>query len=260
MYSPRSVVILRGEAQVLSTGPHPALATYVSGLWALSFEEGHHTVRSLPDGCVDLTFDLAASPSVGYVSGPQTEPKSFTLVDRVAFLGARLFPGAASLLLGRSPDYKTLWSPLSDWIGEEANTLATSLLEAKDTIEALTLLEAYLAKKFLSKASDHRLSRAVEILFAERGACAIPELAKSVALSERTLSRLFTDHVGISPKRFARIVRFQYVLRRIGEAPDWAQVAADLGYYDQSHLIHEFKELFGCTPEEARLGRFETKL
>jgi AraC-like DNA-binding protein len=57
--------------------------------------------------------------------------------------------------------------------------------------------------------------------------------------------------VGLPPKRFSRVVRFQRVLRRVEGCPDWAQLAIELGYFDQAHLIREFRTLFGCTPGEA---------
>lgn len=55
----------------------------------------------------------------------------------------------------------------------------------------------------------------------------------------------------LAPKRFSRVVRFQHLLRRLGEEPNWTAFATQLGYSDQAHMIREFKELFGCTPGDA---------
>jgi AraC-like DNA-binding protein len=61
---------------------------------------------------------------------------------------------------------------------------------------------------------------------------------------------LFEQAVGLSPKRFARIVRLQAALRALSESDNWARVAIDLGYHDQAHFIHDMRELFGATPRQ----------
>ena len=61
--------------------------------------------------------------------------------------------------------------------------------------------------------------------------------------------RAFEARVGLTPKRFARLLRFQRVIAHAARGrADWARVAADCGYYDQSHLVHEFRALSGLTP------------
>lgn len=70
-------------------------------------------------------------------------------------------------------------------------------------------------------------------------------------MTTRSLARRFAALVGLSPKRFARVRRCQRLLRvaaGAGAAPDWARLAAECGYHDQAHLIHEFRELAGSTP------------
>ena len=72
-------------------------------------------------------------------------------------------------------------------------------------------------------------------------------MASQVNVTRQHLARLFAQEVGVSPKRFAKIVRFRFALR-LGSRKPWADVAAALGYSDQSHLIADFREFSGTTP------------
>jgi AraC-like DNA-binding protein len=84
------------------------------------------------------------------------------------------------------------------------------------------------------------------------GAVRISALVEQVALSHRRLTQLFERDVGMTPKSLAQIYRFQAAIRRIArdDNPDWSCVAADCGFYDQSHFIHDFRRLSGLTPSE----------
>ena len=78
----------------------------------------------------------------------------------------------------------------------------------------------------------------------------LPKLTAKLGLLPRTLVRRFSSQVGITPKRFARVQRLQRVLRAVrrSQYPDWCALASQYGYADQSHLVHEFRELAGVTP------------
>jgi len=80
----------------------------------------------------------------------------------------------------------------------------------------------------------------------------VAEVARRAGLSERSLERRFQEELGLPPKTFARIARLQSVLRSIGRdaRPEWADVAAECSYFDQPHLIHDFRALTGETPAE----------
>jgi methylphosphotriester-DNA--protein-cysteine methyltransferase len=82
------------------------------------------------------------------------------------------------------------------------------------------------------------------------GITRVDELAGSSGVSRQHLTRVFREHVGISPKLYCRLARFQSALVHAGRGKnvDWAQEAADLGYADQSHMIAEFREFGGLTP------------
>src|SRR5258708_8290071 len=74
-------------------------------------------------------------------------------------------------------------------------------------------------------------------------------LFRSLGVTARHLRRAFTESVGIGPKEFARTVRLQRAVQTAAATSnDWGQIAADAGYYDQAHLISDFRELVGLTP------------
>jgi transcriptional regulator GlxA family with amidase domain len=86
-------------------------------------------------------------------------------------------------------------------------------------------------------------------LVRSRGRTSVDALAAGAGVSARHVERVFRDEVGLSPKRLARVVRLQEVLRRLGAAPDrWVDVALDCGYADQAHLSRDFRELTGESP------------
>jgi transcriptional regulator GlxA family with amidase domain len=68
-------------------------------------------------------------------------------------------------------------------------------------------------------------------------------------MSKSALERRFTNHIGATPKKFARVVRLRHALTLKQRLLGWAEVAHATGYYDQSHMIHDFLELYGMTPD-----------
>jgi AraC-like DNA-binding protein len=77
-------------------------------------------------------------------------------------------------------------------------------------------------------------------------------LAAQSGCSVRRLGNLFSEHIGMGPKRYIRLQRFRSVLTAHGDrrSINWSAVAADFGFHDQSHLVHEFREFSGLTPGE----------
>jgi AraC-like DNA-binding protein len=99
--------------------------------------------------------------------------------------------------------------------------------------------------------SDHPADKAVDIIFSKKGMVTVMSICKELSVSERYLQQLFQKYVGLSPKFFARIVRFSYIFQLIKDNdPDWAQVVCEAGYYDQSHFIRNFKSFTGEDPSE----------
>jgi AraC-like DNA-binding protein len=137
-------------------------------------------------------------------------------------------------------------------------------LEGLPTWEArLDCVERWLAARVLcGPRPDRRVLWAVQEIEARGGEVDVSALARALALSRKHLVALFHAHVGVPPKRYARLVRFERLVARVrgGSLPAWARLAAELGYYDQAHLARDVRALARMTPTElaAQLGSAST--
>lgn len=137
-------------------------------------------------------------------------------------------------------------------------------LEGLPTWEArLDCVERWLAARVLrGPRPDRRVLRAVQEIEAHGGEVDVSALARALALSRKHLVALFHAHVGVPPKRYARLVRFERLVSRVrgGSPPAWARLAAELGYYDQAHLARDVRALARVTPTElaAQVGSAST--
>ncbi len=98
-------------------------------------------------------------------------------------------------------------------------------------------------------ATNNPLEQVLQLIFNSNGKASIKELCKAGEMSERRLQRLFKRYIGLSPKYYARIIRFNYIFQLIkAEKQSWAEIVYESGYYDQSHFIRNFKAFTGEDP------------
>jgi AraC-like DNA-binding protein len=155
----------------------------------------------------------------------------------------------ASALAGRIVALEDLWGDVA------TRRLYARLADARDTVDAAAVLEGAIAER-LATANGRRARAELALAAAERLTSAhVNAVAADLGVSERHLRRVFRETVGVSPKSFAKLTRFHRALRAAREsAPaSWASIAAAAGYYDQAHLIAEFRAIAGVTPR-ALLG------
>lgn len=247
--------------------PGPALRPYVECYWTRCFAlppGAEDVYRVLPDGCLDIVFNFGDSwvrrgPRAGQVDrsrssvvGTMTRPLLAQSGRQADFLGVRFRPGKVRAFLKAPAGEITDDSvELADVWGHRGRELEGRLFETPETRQRLHLLEEELRRRLANGGrQDARVDAAVETVLRRRGAVSTRDLSAACELTRQHLARLFEEYVGISPKHFCRVVRFQELLRRLGEQeqPGWASLAADLGYYDQAHLIADFKQFTGLTP------------
>jgi AraC-like DNA-binding protein len=231
--------------------PPPALRASVAFFWTLQPDGSPH--RITPDGAMDLMVDLDRRAAL--VVGGRDAPLCTRRTRPMRLWGVRFRLGAARAALGVSP--RALLNgdaPLDALCGPLERALRARLdAEPEGTlVEALAeVVAAHAVSR--AEAPDARVMRAVQRLTASGGAAPVAVVAVEVGVGARQLERLFAEHVGLSPKGLARLLRFGEVVRRARRAASsWSALACSLGYADQAHLTRDFTAFAGVPPARWR--------
>ena len=224
--------------------PSSELAEYVDAYW-WSDESTSGTMRILPDGCADVVFD----PRGAFVVGAMTRPLRIDAAESVGAFGIRFRPGRAAIALQAPLTLLTdARVPLRD---------VTKRFPAIDH-RSIENVESALRSLLSDAKADPRVDAAVHAIIGSCGRASIESVAAAAGVSRQHLARAFAHHVGVSPKTFARVMRFRRAIAIArGGREGWAELAEELGYFDQSHLIADFREFAGETPVPFFLSQAE---
>jgi AraC-like DNA-binding protein len=263
--------------QYVSIVPKPPLAEFIERFWYSSDAPAHQKVRVAPTGTIELVFNLdedelgfydAEQPgncktfSGAVFSGAHARPLFVETREHV--VGVHFKPGGAFRFLGvpanefahTHVDLEALW-------GISTQDLRERLYAAANPAKRFRVLEKALVARLENALEGHRAVRAaLDIFGRDAGEARTRDLAAHLGLSQRHFIKVFSDQVGVTPKQFGRVQRFQRALdlARSSATPDWADIAATCGYFDQSHFIHDFQTLSGLSPTEFHRQRSERVL
>lgn len=151
---------------------------------------------------------------------------------------------SAADVAGRTVSLDELW-------GDAARRdLYERLGDARTSAAAAAILEAAIAQRLAETSGEKAVELAVHAA-SRLATTSVADVAQTLGVSERNLRRLFRDATGLGPKTFARLARFRRALgaARALDAPSWAGIALDAGYYDQAHLIADFRAIADVTPQ-----------
>jgi AraC-like DNA-binding protein len=256
--------------QFRSYTPRAPLCEFVDDFWLYEDYVGDHArERILPSGTIEMVFNLqedelriygSSQPdtfrrfSGAVISGPYREAFMSDTAEEAALLGVHFKPGGAFAVLGMPAhelcnahiDLGAIW-------GRAAHSLRERLCALRDPVERFQLVEQALRQRLADPPDRHGAVRAgLEVLTRTRGRTRVRDVANALDLSQRRFIELFAAEVGVTPKLFGRLQRFHHVIarsRRVAKV-DWAQLAVECGYFDQSHLIREFTEFSGVSPSD----------
>jgi AraC-like DNA-binding protein len=228
--------------------PPAALAPFVDAFWSRT--PGRSTgsagpERILPDGCLDIVVGLREAIVVGAMTRPIVAPPADG-----GMIGVRVRPGMATAFLRVPAAALTDDNAPLEAVWPDGRQVADYVGSALGTDRAISRLAETLTSRLTRIATvPPDLLMAVERIMARGGRVDVSRLAASLGVTRQHLARRFAAHVGVAPKTFCRVVRLWKVLRSTtGSRVNWAGLAADLGYSDQSHLVTEFRNLTGLTP------------
>jgi AraC-like DNA-binding protein len=254
--------------------PAPPLDAHIDAIWLFHCAARPFTLeRVLPTGGAQLIVNLTEDQTRTYdaATGRRRElPGStmggvntrFQIIDtaeqeHVAGVAFRpggttaFFPTPASVLTDIDAPLDTLW-------GARATArLREQLLEATTPEAALDVLEWTLRAAYLGRARHPAVAFALDAFTRRPDIGRVGDVTSAIALSPKRFIERFKTEVGVTPKRYCRLLRFQHAVRRAHTARvvDWTDVAVACGYFDQAHFIHDFREFSGLTPTAYGAGR-----
>jgi AraC-like DNA-binding protein len=244
--------------------PHSPLNTVIECLWTLESETEEPAARLekiLPDGCVELILNFGArfiqhvddttrlQPRT-FLAGQLTGPLLIAPTGIVQLIGIRFHPG------GTAPFFPLPMYQLTDQVvelGAFARGFESILLCSSEELpliaEKVVALERVLTKLLLKSTRHSKGLQIAARIVESGGVIPIDALAVEAGISSRQLERTFLAEIGVGPKLLSRILRFQQVFRAVdANQTCWPVIAVDCGYYDQAHLIRDFRQFAQQTP------------
>lgn len=139
----------------------------------------------------------------------------------------------------------------SDILGREADGVLEQLRNTTDWSQLIAIVENFLLRKLSRPKEAEPFDLAISVLISKNGNLPIEKVAATACLSLKQFERKCKDRIGLPPKLFARLIRFSnaYRLREANPQISWTSICYECGYFDQMHLIRDFKEFAGVTPK-----------
>jgi AraC-like DNA-binding protein len=237
--------------------PDTKLQNFIYCYWQLNTTQAlteAFTYRVVADGCIDIFFELNR-PEENFVMGFCKKFTEFPLNNTFHYLGVRFLPTMFPQLFGiNAAELSNRFEPLKLVVPKVSAFITNSFHDQLTTEQIRQNLDQYFIQQ-IEKASfnnDNRLYNALEKILSTSGVLNI-EQDLDTGISQRQLRRLFEFYIGDTAKTFAKVVRFQNILRAKPSTQSLRQnkLFFDAGYYDQAHFIKEFKNFYGVTPGRA---------
>jgi len=249
--------------------PSLLLSPYIKQYWAIADCLPHnltHLQRIVPSGMIELNFYLGNKPQSlhavknipehAIVSGQLNEFYDIEVSSNLSMFSVTFHPygGMMFFNLPLNELYNQTVA-LSFLMKDETRIVEDKLSAAVDFYERIVIIEKFLYKQLLKNNKPYiinRITDCINTIKQSGGTAGIEQLASKACLSRKQFERYFNEYIGISPKTYLKIIRFQYSIycKQLNPTTKLSNIAYDSGYFDQSHMINEYKKLSGKTPKE----------
>lgn len=237
--------------------PSDALLPYVRYYWVFR-SDTPLTVLTFPIGCPQIIFhkrtplfipELGSSQSRVTISGQVNFPAHIHTDGNLEMVVAVFRPHTIGMFIDTPPSSFYNLEISGDNIGNKRfSEFASRILECRDNAESVRILDSLLTRRIRPSLNIDRIGDTVDRLM-RKPSVSVRDLADGACLSKKQFERVFREAVGMNPKEYSRVVRFQKAMRLMQcGSHDFAAIAAECGFADQSHFIREFKTMSGLTP------------
>jgi AraC-like DNA-binding protein len=238
---------------LLTLNPAFPLSSAVECIW---HHEGTIVIRGrehvLPDGRFQIVLNLAAGK--GAVCGLRSRHVVIDTAQITSLMGVVFRPGGAlGLLIASTLEFYDRSVALDLVWGSQAAPLMEQLRDAASPGKRLHTLEAAITDRTQrdGRAIHPAVDYALQVFNNAPHIRTVADVSREIGWSRRWFSHAFSEQVGMTPKRYCRLMRFQRVVRQIAsdQPVDWVDVALAGGFCDQAHMVHEFRAFSGLSPE-----------
>lgn len=217
---------------------------------------GNELRYAIPDGCVDMVFCCDSLHPYAEICGTVLAPKPVEMKSDTCYFGVRFLPGY-NPVLGENIIMSEL---INNHVPFE------SLIDDKHMLEGIwsttdfkmqihVFMRSYMSiyhRVCPMENSSLLVLHSSNMLIRSSGRISIEQISNNTGYTMRYIDKLFNQETGLSPKQFAKIIRFQAAVSALNEpyGRSLTEIALDLGYFDQSHFVHDFKKYSGLTPKK----------
>ncbi|UOQ46631.1 AraC family transcriptional regulator [Gracilibacillus caseinilyticus] len=208
-------------------------------------------LAAVPDGCLDVLVALNQRKPSMLVYGSLLLSKFVPMQAGISYFGVRLPPGCGiDMRHVKMKEYVENVMDLAVILPNGAE-VAERMLDKSLFDERITIFEKYIGEVITSQHSSEPLTDyLLQEIIRYHGGKSIRQLAQDTQYSERYIRNKVMDRLGISPKGFSKIVRFQHALMMLKQGYEMEDIVFENHYYDQAHLIHEFEDFAYITPKD----------
>ena len=223
--------------------PDWGLDRWVECTWSIETASPVNGYPVRPDGCMDLLYSPGGDLEV---VGTMTREQRFNLSAGERRVGLRFRPGMARRFLSiGAAELCDRVIPLDSVMGRAAHELRERLRAAPSNRECRRILLE--AVESAERPADP-VHLAIDAMTQAHGEVDVDWVAEQAGMSARQFRRRCREEAGLGPKHLARILRFRRACRLADQGESWLRVAMEAGYFDQAHLIRDFREFTGTTP------------
>lgn len=247
--------------------PSTKLKPYIKQYWSLEYEldKGlQYSQRIIPSGLPELIFYVDKRPNAqnrnlegnALLNVQQNDYYDLIISENLSIFSVTFQPYGIRQFLNLPLHELQNQSISLSHINKEWTNLAEQKLEESKSFQGrVEIIEAHLLRLLyinLNQRDFLRMSHTVELIRQAKGNIDINTLADNACLCRKQFERKFSETIGISPKQYLKIIRFQYAIHIKSKTTDkkLTELAYESGYYDQSHFICDFKKFSGLTPKQ----------
>ena len=240
--------------------PSPVLSQYIKYYWVLKTDEVEPVmVQTIPSGCVHLVFHRGENLNIqskglqpkNFIRGQFSTYGSLISEGNIDMIAAIFHPlGLNSVVRCSMSELYNHYIDVEDLEDIELNHLKRNISAEPAVETCIQLIERFFIQRLVDANSNYQRTHHAIRQIIIQPQIDVNTLAESACLGYRQFKRVFTNYVGMSPKEYYRVVRFQRALYLLQDHPgmEFVDLAYSCGFYDPSHLVKDFKEFTGCSP------------